>query len=129
MSEEISKAEKQAVLRNDVAVRKEAATYFERAQAEIGGEMGRFKSLNKQTLVGASGGPVYPRLPPSSPFASDPVPAELDLGFSVDEMVAVGTEAEIARSIADEAAKMAPTESSPVVRDSVASSAPLKRRA
>ncbi len=49
MSEEISKAEKQAVLRNDVAVRKEAATYFERAQAEIGGEMGRFKSRRRHS--------------------------------------------------------------------------------
>ncbi len=121
---ETDQATRKAVIKHDQM----ATTYFERAQAEIGSEMGRFKSLNKQTVVGASGGPVYPRLPPSSPFANDPVPPPEPLGFSVDEMEAVGTPQEVAASLAD-TPLTAPTESSPAVETGGVSALPLKRRA
>jgi hypothetical protein len=42
----------------------------------------------------------YPRLPANSPWASDPVPAEEPLGLDVNVLEAVGTAAEIERSLA-----------------------------
>ena len=130
MSEEISKAKKLRVLRNDVTVMKEAATFHERAQAEIGSEMGRFKSLNKQTVVGASGGPSYPAQPETSFWRSDDTGQEPALGFSINELEPVGTRQEVERSL-DRAGTppTVPVEKLPSAADPGSVPGPLKRRA
>jgi hypothetical protein len=77
------------VLRND--------TYFSRQQNTVDDAGGRFAKLIPSTLTGQSQ-PV-PRLPESSPWHHDPVPATEPLGFSVNAMEPVGTQAEIEASI------------------------------
>ncbi len=118
---ETSQKLRREMLRND------RSTLLDHARAHADDAAGgRFK---KEMATEVTGVPQYPRLPATSPFASDPVPPEEPLGFSVDDMVPVGTATEVEASIADEAA-MAPTESSPVVETEAASSAPsLRRRA
>jgi len=117
---EASQREKREVLRND--------TYLSRAASEIE-PGGRFAKLHSPTITGALPGPQVPQQPPTSPFHHDPVGSEPPLGFAVDEMVPVGTEVEIERSIAalDEPASHAPAPSPAVERE--AGPPPLRRRA
>jgi hypothetical protein len=92
---EATQAERRAVLKND--------TYFSRAQATIGDELGgRFKPLSKTVVVGV---PQVPRQPPNSVWSGDVVPPEPPLGYSVHDMVPTGTPSEGAASIAAELQK------------------------
>jgi hypothetical protein len=81
--DEITQKERKQILRND-----EAQTYLSRAEAEVGSELGgRFKHLgSKTTIVGASGGPTYPKMPKDNPWASKVVPDTPDpLGYEIDK--------------------------------------------
>ncbi len=90
-----------------MVARNDQSTLLDHARAHADDAAGgRFK---KEMATEVTGVPQYPKLPATSPFAFDPVPPEEPLGFSVDDMVPVGTATE--------------------VEDSAASSAPLKRRA
>ncbi len=62
-------------------------TYHTRtiADAQPGG---RFASVERSTVTAA--GPIYPRLPASSPWSHDPVPPEEPLGIDINEMPALG---------------------------------------
>jgi hypothetical protein len=68
---------------------------------------GRFARVTETKVVGA--GAAYPALSKGSPFASDPVPQEQPLGFSVDAMQPVGEPHEIAKSKTAQASSPAAT--------------------
>ncbi len=107
-------------------LRNDRSTLLDHARAHADDAAGgRFKRELATSVVGV---PNYPKQPETSPWHHDPVGPEPPLGLDVNAMEPV--EAEIASSIAAlaDGAAMAPTESSPVVRDSAASSA-LWRRA
>ena len=77
----------------------ERYTFLTRAQSEVDQVGGRYK---KEIATTVNAIPKYPSLPASSPW-SDPAnwgPDEPSLGFSVDEMPANGTPAEIEASLA-----------------------------
>jgi hypothetical protein len=79
-----SQAERKAMLKND----RQAKTYFERAQVEVGSELGgRYRHLAPASVVGV---PQYPQQPPNSPFRQDPTGAEPPLGIDVNSMMGVG---------------------------------------
>jgi hypothetical protein len=93
-ADEISQAEKRRILAND---RKVMSSYLAHAQANVDDDRGgRFAAVGKAaTVTGTSPGPIYPRLPPTSPWHSNPMPPEpfIDgtgegnrLGYSVDDM-------------------------------------------
>jgi hypothetical protein len=87
--------EKKEVLKNETAF----STYFSRAQAEIGDEMGgRFRQLAPAPVAGV---PTYPQLPSGSPWAADPVPALEPLGYSINDLEAVGEPHELQQSVAE----------------------------
>jgi hypothetical protein len=65
---------------------------------------GRFAKESR--VSGAEPNVRYPRLPSSSPWASDPVPPEEPLGFEIDAMEPVGNPGEIEASLAEAAALM-----------------------
>ena len=73
------------------AERKEALKadcYFNRAQSEIGSELGgRYRPLVKASVTPV---PQYPQQPPNSPFRQDPTGAEPPLGIDVNAMTGVG---------------------------------------
>ena len=103
-----------------------AGCYFNRAQTEVGSELGgRFSHLTK-TVVEAV--PQVPRQPANSPFAGDPCGVEPPLGFSVNDMVPTGTPVEIAASIAAELAKAIEQGSKVVRKPDVVPDPPMKRR-
>ena len=86
----ISQREKRAVMANDRKVC-EAATYHSVALGSVDDERGgRYASSgSKASVVGAA--PIsYPAQPANSPWHRDPVPDEPPLGYSVDEIEAVG---------------------------------------
>jgi hypothetical protein len=90
MSDDITQAEKRQIVKND--------TYYSRAQADVGSELGgRYRHLAPASVVGV---PQYPQQPPNSPFHHDPTGAEPPLGIDVNEMIPVGTHAEVQASIA-----------------------------
>jgi hypothetical protein len=60
---------------------------------------GRFKPETRTHVIGSAPIPKYPELPASSPSHHDPVPDERPLGYSIDEMQPLGTEAEVQASI------------------------------
>jgi hypothetical protein len=60
---------------------------------------GRFKAVNKTTVVGTDAIAQYPEQPPNSPFHHDRVPDEPPLGFSVEDHEPVGTAKEIQASL------------------------------
>jgi hypothetical protein len=72
-------------------------TYLAHAQADADAAGGRFAKVNATEVTGV---PRYPTLPAGSPFHHDPVPPEPPLGQDVNAMQPVGTEAEIAQSVA-----------------------------
>jgi|SRR5215813_5385385 len=63
-------------------------TFFGRAIAEAQQGPGRFANAEHSMVTAA--GPTYPRLPASSPWSHDPVPAEPPLGFAIDAMPPLG---------------------------------------
>jgi hypothetical protein len=75
------------------------STYLDHAVADTDlAAGGRFAKVNAVKVTGV---PAVPTLPQNSPFASDPVPPEPQLGVDVNAMQPVGTEAEIEKSIRD----------------------------
>jgi hypothetical protein len=86
--DDVSQAEKRAVLRNDAAVRAhansngETGTYLSHTHIDDAG--GRFAAVNAATIVGQTPAPKYPAA--STPFQSDPVGVEPPLGFSVNDL-------------------------------------------
>jgi hypothetical protein len=60
---------------------------------------GRYKPETSTHVIGSTPIPKYPELPASSPSHHDPVPNEAPLGFSIDAMEPLGTEAEVQASI------------------------------
>jgi hypothetical protein len=99
VSNDSPQSERRNVIKNDQRVR-EGGTYHQITAAEAGMVGGRFAVEAKQRVTGPT--PVrYPTLPPSSPWASDPVPREPSLGFSVDALEPLGTAAEIEQSLQD----------------------------
>jgi hypothetical protein len=79
-----TQAERRQVLKND----RQAQTYFERAQVEVGSELGgRFRHLAPASVAGV---PQYPQQPPNSPFHHDPTGPEPPLGIDVNSMTGAG---------------------------------------
>lgn len=105
-------------------------TYHQRAQVELGLDDAAGRFGKPSVVTGSEPAVRYPRLPASSPWASDPVPNEEPLGVDVNALEPVGTAAEIEASLA--ASPEAPTEvpSSAVVEPDGAAipQHPLKRR-
>jgi hypothetical protein len=97
------RAERRAVLRgggpDDPQPRKpEGTTYHQLAAAEFSVDRGRFTAREKAAVTGAE--PVkYPRLPETSPWHHDPLPAEEPLGLDVNAMVPTGEPHEVQASI------------------------------
>jgi hypothetical protein len=92
MKDELSQADKLKHLHNDLLVQRR--TYLDIAQASALELGGRFAGARPQVTAV----PVVPRLPASSPWASDPVPPEPPLGFSVDDLPVVGEPHEVERA-------------------------------
>lgn len=88
-----SQAERRAVLKNE----RETSTFFAQAQIGLSLEGGRF--AQEVHFSGSAPSVEYPRLPASSPWASDPVPPEEPTGVAVDALEPCGTAAEIAASL------------------------------
>ena len=99
-SNETTQAERKAIVKND--------SYFARQSNAADDAGGRFAKLTPATITGSTLAPQYPSLPANSPWHHDPVAATEPLGFSVNAMEPVGTQAEIEASI--------PTLNSPVGR-------------
>jgi|SRR6516165_7983731 hypothetical protein len=79
---ESSQAERRAMLKQD-----RASTFFARAMASMGEELGRYSHLGKEQVVtGSKPVPQFPRIP-SGPW-SEPCPSGTSppLGYSVDAM-------------------------------------------
>ena len=103
-----SQSERKAILKND----RQAQTYFERAQVEVGSELGgRYRHLAPASVAGV---PQYPQQPPNSPFRQDPTGAEPPLGIDVNAMTGVGQpdpvleeaqQARLAKQLAEQLAK------------------------
>jgi hypothetical protein len=86
--------------RRDLAGSTSALTYHRLAEIDLaleGGGGGRFH--NPPTITGSQPAVHYPRQPSGSPYASDPVPNEEPLGWSVSDVEPCGTPAEIQSSI------------------------------
>jgi hypothetical protein len=88
-------SERRAVLKNDRA----AGTYHQFAASESDAVGGRYGAVSKTRVIG-SGPATYPALPASSPWASDPVPAEEPLGIDLSAAPIVGEVHEITASLA-----------------------------
>jgi hypothetical protein len=93
-ADEVSQAERRRIMREDRLARN---TYFSHAndpELEMGG---RFAKVIETTVIGKS--PIsYPQQPPGSPWASDPMPPEPSLGYSVEAQEPVGERHEIEAS-------------------------------
>jgi hypothetical protein len=66
------------------------------------------------TVVGSRAGPIYPPLPPNSPWSSDPVGQEPPLGYRIHDTEPVGEAFEIEASAALELARASASSSSGV---------------
>ena len=87
--------------------RVERDSYLTRAQADADlAAQGRFK---RETTTRVTGVPVYPSLPPSSPWANG-FDTNIEPPLSVDEMPAVGTQAEIEPELIPQVAASPTTE-------------------
>jgi hypothetical protein len=100
---EASQAERRQALKADC--------YFNRAQSEVGQELGRFSHLTKASVTPVT---QYPQQPPNSPFRQDPAGAEPPLGIDVNSMTGVGQpdpvleeaqQARLAEQLAEQLAK------------------------
>ena len=69
-------------------------TLHGRALAEQDTITGRYGAEAKTRIVGSEP-TTYPDLPPSSPWASDPLPIEPPLGFSVEDQAPAGEAFEV----------------------------------
>jgi hypothetical protein len=111
-----TQGERRTIVRAEVRAAKAErvhSSYFAHAVADADlAAGGRFVKVNAVKVTGV---PAVPALPASSPFASDPVPPEPQLGVDVNAMEPVGTEAEIAQSVASSfpPPMRAPTSSAP----------------
>jgi hypothetical protein len=89
LSKDEDQRERREVLENERRLRsqrdREASTYL--AHTHLDDEGGRFSVINSATIVGREPFPKYPEQPSTSPWHHDPVPDELPLGFSVNDMV------------------------------------------
>jgi hypothetical protein len=72
-------------------------TMFQRAINDADTPRGRFSAEGKPSVVGA--GANYPRQPPNSPYASDPVPDEAPLGYEINAQPPTGEFHEIQASM------------------------------
>jgi hypothetical protein len=108
-----------------------------RAVSEANTISGRYAAQTRTTVTGSA--PIdYPRLPPDSPWASDPVPAEGPLGYSIDEHPPVGELFEQSMCDVPEGVKelsgaspnegAAPSVPSPLTSDAAPSSPPKRGR-
>jgi len=88
-------SERRAVLRNERA----GTTYHEFAAGEADVPRGRFTAHERSVVTGSTPVPQYPALPASSPWASDPVPAEEPLGIDINAVEPVGTHTEVEQSL------------------------------
>jgi hypothetical protein len=87
-ADEISQIEKRRILAED---RKARSTYFQHALTDPDLELGgRFKKLTPSTVTGSSSMSAVPQQPANSPWKCDPVPAEMPLGYSVNDQEPVG---------------------------------------
>jgi hypothetical protein len=85
---------------------------------------GRFAGVNKTSLTGQEPIQQIPRQPEGS-WTNDPVPNVGDpLGYSIDAVEPVGTEAEIRASIVDQANPPMPDDPPAATRDALPSAAP-----
>jgi hypothetical protein len=66
------------------------STYHSFAIGEATAIGGRFATVSKAKVVGSSASVEYPKLPATSSWHEDPVPAEMPLGWSVNEMPVFG---------------------------------------
>jgi hypothetical protein len=96
-----------------------ATTYFHQ-QSQVAEELGGRWS-KADVVVGQKPSVVYPRLPSSSPWASDPVPPEEALVIDISAMEPVGTSTEIEASMAGEVGTASP----PTASALAASPAPM----
>jgi hypothetical protein len=118
MSDEPTMAEKRTVLENDRRVAYSQVVDLFNTQPG-----GRFAAASGQPLT------EYPRQPPTSHWHHDPVGLEPPLGYSVNEMVAVGTPAEVEASIRQLEAATRPAPTLPCsARPPVSGAASLIRR-
>lgn len=83
-------------------VRETGATYHDVAVSDVGTVQGRYAAISRTRVTGSSR-VEYQKQPQSLPWASDPVPPEPPLGFSIDEMQPVREEFEVAQSLLREA--------------------------
>ena len=90
VTNDLSQAEKRQVLRD---------TMHGRAIAEQDTVGGRYAAEARTRVTGATPAPQYPALPASSPWASDPVPAEEPLGIDINAVEPVGTHTEVEQSL------------------------------
>jgi hypothetical protein len=92
--------EREDILRNDQKVR-QGATFHDFAQAAATDVGGRFANAQgKELVVGSTPGPIYPKLPASSPWAGvDPVGQEPFLGSDINSVEPCGSPSEIAESL------------------------------
>jgi hypothetical protein len=107
--DEITQSERRRIFENDrlTALERRLSTYHAHGQASIDDErQGRFGALDKTTVTGAGPTLQYPRQPPNSPWANDPLPPEPPLGIDINAMEAVGEtwEQEASKSTGDAAA-------------------------
>jgi hypothetical protein len=83
---------------DDPPRKSKGATYYDHAASEAGLARGRFTAREKSEVIGAE--PVrYPRLPETSPWATEPVGQEPPLGLDVNAVEPCGTYFEIQQSI------------------------------
>jgi hypothetical protein len=96
---ELSQDERRDLLQNDrdLLPKTTLSTFAEAFADEERG--GRFKTEQPTHVIGSTPIPKYPELPASSPSHHDVVPDEPPLGFSVEQLEPLGTEAEIEASI------------------------------
>ena len=101
--DEVSQAERKRAMEND---RKVIATYHSFAAGEISEDRGgRFATLEKPTITGATLGSAFPQLPADNPFAKNELPDEplidgrgegVTTGYEIDRLdastVAASTE-------------------------------------
>ena len=99
-------------------------SYHSRAQHNVNDAGGRFQTLTSTTVIGTAGSSVQQQ-PDNSPWAQGfDQNVEPALGFSVDEMPAVGTPAEVQASLGAAAARTeAGTPPTPSVETPAASNA------
>ena len=110
-------AERQIEMENEKLHKQaEGSTFFQHAQASALDESGgRFAKQSPTTVVGASANPSYPRLPEGA-MGAIPWPEDRNpLGYSVDQMEPVGSEAEqlAAQRILDQRSAARPADGGP----------------